>query len=73
MARRPNYNWIMQNWQLVATKLCEEVTPHDMLGVFVTYVESSCVELESAGISSKKRRKALSKLREAMTLIDPEG
>lgn len=72
MSRRPNYNWIMQNWQLVAMKLCEEVTSHDMLDMFISHVESSCVELDRAGISSKRRRKALEKLNEAKSLLNPE-
>lgn len=73
LRRKPNYNWLLANWSTVIRKLCEECSTHDVLGVFCDHLEDASVKLEHAGISPKKTQRALSKLREAMRLIDPEG
>lgn len=70
--RKPNYAWLLQNWQLVITKLCEECSTHDVLELFCRHVEDVADELDAAGISSKNARQAGGKLREALALLDPE-
>ncbi len=70
--RRPNYNWILQNWRLVASKLCEEVTTHDMLDMFIDHVQEARAELDRARINSTKYQQALLKLQEAKALLDPD-
>ena len=70
--KKPNYVWMLQNWQQVVKKLCEECTTHDVLEVFCLHVDEMADQLDSAGMSSRKVREAASKIREALSLLDPE-
>lgn len=75
-----NYRSLTQNWRPIIEKLCDEVTPHDVLDVVLEHLQTTqdiCVKMSmrSDNIESaiSHLKIGISEIKKAMKHIDPEG
>jgi hypothetical protein len=68
-----NYNSLLSNWDLIIDKLCEECTPHDVLGVVLKNLQNTASMCEKLKIKNDNLNMAISNIEEAMKLINPES
>lgn len=68
-----NFRSLLQNWDTIVHKLCEEVTTHDVLNIVRDHVKLIVCDLEKNKINSEKAKKALKHIEEALILLDPES
>ena len=75
-----NYRSLTQNWRPIIDKLCDEVTPHDVLDVVLEHLETTqdiCVKMSMKSDNIDKAMSHLkigiSEIKKAMKQIDPEG
>lgn len=67
-----NYRSMLQNWDTIIDKLCDELTPYDVLGVVAKHLEVSCKMCENLGYRNDREKDALKKINEARSLINHE-
>ena len=67
-----NYRSMLLNWDAIIDKLCDECSAHDVLGVVLKNLKKDAKKLESLSLNSKKISDAISKIQDAMNLLDPE-
>lgn len=70
--RGVNYRQLLANWDTVIDKLCEECTPHDVLGVVKRHLERSSEDARRSGLNFGNIDKAIELLTGVMSCIDPE-
>jgi len=68
-----NYNSMLANWDLIIEKLCEECTPHDVLGVVVENLERTRQMCEKMSFNQDHLAQAIDNIKLAMKLINPES
>jgi hypothetical protein len=71
--RGVNYRFLISNWDQIVEKLCDEVTPHDILGIIQRHLVKTAEFSEKLSYKSDNLREAIQKIQEAMQLINPEG
>ena len=67
-----NYRSLMANWEAILDKLCDEITPHDVLMVIVKHLQHTAEMSEKLAYKNDHIKKCIEKIEEAMALIDPE-
>lgn len=67
-----NYRVMLQNWEPILQKFCEELTPHDMLDVICQHLQHTSDLSEKMSFKNDHIKKAIEKIKEGMALIDPE-
>jgi hypothetical protein len=67
-----NYKTLTSRWKEIIEKLCEEVTPHDVLSIVADHLEKSANLSDRLSIKSTHIREALQHIQMAMKKIDPE-
>ncbi len=67
-----NYRSLLDNWEAVIDKLCEECTPYDVLEVVAKNVNNIIVLTEKLKVHNQHLKDAQAKIQEAMKLLDPE-
>jgi hypothetical protein len=68
-----NYNSMLANWDVIIEKLCEECTPHDVLGVVVRNLENTRQMCEKLSVKQDHLKQAIINIQSAMDLINPES
>lgn len=75
-----NYRSLNEKWISIIDKLCDEKTPHDVLGVVVDHLKATKTFAENFGYRSdnieygiKEIEKGISHIKLGMKHIDPEG
>jgi hypothetical protein len=78
--RGVNYQSLMANWMAIIDKLCEEKTPHDVLGVVVEHLENTKIMVEKMSLRSdnlvyalKDIKQGINHIKRGMRHIDPES
>jgi len=67
-----NHRALLQNWDIILHKLCDECSAHDVLGIVVDNLKNDVKKLESLSMSPKKIIDAMDKIVEAMKILDPD-
>lgn len=67
-----NYRQMLSRWDQVILRICDECTPHDVLGVVADHLEGVVVEKGRVGLTTVGERGAIDLLREAMARITPD-
>ena len=67
-----NYRVLMNNWDTVVEKICDEMTPHDVLRVVAKYVQQNIDESKKHNLTTSHLVEGHRKLIEAMIHLDPE-
>ena len=67
-----NFRSLLNNWDSVIHKLCEEVTTYDVLTIVRNHVGLIVKDLKKNKMNSDKAEKALKHLDEALSLLNPE-
>jgi len=68
-----NYRQLLSAWDIIIDKLCEECTPHDVLGVVKKHLESSAAVAKKSGLNYENINDAIKNLDKAMKNINPES
>lgn len=68
-----NYRSLIANWDAIIEKLCEECTPHDVLGVVHDHLNKCVMKFNALGVQADNMQRAIVKIEEAMKEIDPDG
>lgn len=68
-----NYRSLVSNWESVIDKLCEEVTPFDVMNVVLKHVKNTAKICEDVNVPNKNLNDFIQQVEEALKLIDPEG
>jgi hypothetical protein len=71
--KKSKYNWqhVVTHWEEVVFRLCDELTPHDILKEVANYLESAVSECQALKFNPSKFSKALKHINKALTEIDP--
>jgi hypothetical protein len=67
-----NYRSLLNNWEEIVEKLCDELTPHDILGVIANHLNKTADISEKMSYKSDHLREAVKKINEAMQMVNPE-
>jgi hypothetical protein len=67
-----NVRRLVKDWDNVIIKLCDEVTPHDVIEVVATYLDLIVSDCEQFDFECEKVKKAKELLNQALQLLDPE-
>jgi hypothetical protein len=75
-----NYRSLNEKWISIIDKLCDEKTPHDVLGVVVDHLKATKVITEKMGYKSenlahgiRELERGIMHIKLGMKHIDPEG
>jgi hypothetical protein len=68
-----NQRELLNKWDLIIQKICEDCTPHDVLGVVVTHLNAVVKQKRSLKLSGRKEQMAIDLIKEAMEKISPEN
>lgn len=70
-----NHRVLLQNWDAVLHKICNECSVHDVLGIIVDNLKNDIKNAELVSPQSQlcdNLKSALNRILEAMILLDPE-
>ncbi len=67
-----NYRILMNNWDAVVDKICDEMTPHDVLRVIADYIQRNIKESKKHKLNCDKLEKGHELIIEAMNQLNPE-
>jgi len=70
--KKPNFQWILKNWDAVIDLLCEECTPHDVIYQVEEYLERSFKKAETLKISLNSFKEAKVLLEQVRAKINPD-
>lgn len=70
---RYNFKQVLLHWDDVIFRLCDEVTPHDVLEVVSKYVDMVIEDCNSANVNNVRFVQAKAAISVALNLIDPEA
>lgn len=66
-----SFNHVVAHWEEVVFRLCDEITPHDVLSQVSNYLTSAIKEAQSFKTDTSRMSRARDLVNQAMTLIDP--
>ncbi len=71
--KKSRYNWtyVKTHWEEVIHRLCEEVTPHDVLNEVCDYLNNVSKDCAAVGLNNSKFLKAKQLIEEGMKQINP--
>ena len=67
-----NHRSLLQNWDTVLHKLCEECSVYDVLSIVSENLKNDLKKIKSLSLNDEKIIKAIEKISEAMMLLNPE-
>lgn len=68
-----NYRQLLSKWDIIIDKLCEECSPHDVLGVVKKHLEQSAQVAKKAKLNFENINEAIVLIDSAMKRINPES
>lgn len=68
-----NYRQLLSKWDIIVDKLCEECSPHDVLGVVKKHLEHSAQIAKKAKLNFENINEAIVLIESAMKRINPES
>lgn len=71
--KKVKYNWqhVKTHWEEVVFRLCDEVTPHDVLNEVANYIQIVVLECEKLKLNAAKFSEALQLVKQALDKINP--
>lgn len=73
MARQGyNFKALVQKWEEIVHRLCDEVTPHDVLSAVKQYLDLVQKDFEKQNLNGERFKKASDLLEQVLKLLDPE-
>jgi hypothetical protein len=71
MRKGYNFKHLLEKWDEIVLRLCEEVTPHDVLSVVRDYLKVVAHDFDRADLDSDRFSKAVAFIEQALNCIDP--
>lgn len=71
MRKGYNFKHLLEKWDEVVLRLCEEVTPHDVLCVVRDYLKIVAHDFDREGLPPDRFNKAVELLDQALAHINP--
>ena len=63
---------MLSRWDQVISRICDECTPHDVVGVVADHLSAVVREKRRLGLGARGEQMAIDLLREAMERITPD-
>jgi len=67
-----NHREMLSKWDSVIQKICDECTPHDVLGVVASHLNNVVKEKRRLNLCGRKEQLAIELIKEAMENISPD-
>jgi hypothetical protein len=71
MRKGYNFKHLIEKWDEIVMRLCEEVTPHDVLSVVKDYLKVVAADFDKVGLDPDRFNKAVELLDQALAHINP--
>jgi hypothetical protein len=71
MRKGYNFKHLLEKWDEIVLRLCEEVTPHDVLSVVKDYLKIVAHDFDQVGLEPTRFNKAIALIEQALEHINP--